>query len=322
VTIVPSPAVVVAAGAVCWRIAPGKSSGHAVQVLLVHRGDRADVSLPKGKVDPGETPPQTAIRELKEETGLSLVLGAPLGTTEYTMPGAREKIVYYWSAEVTPEATAESTFVPNQEIASLEWLSISAARAALSYDRDRDILDRFAERVEAGNVRTFAIIALRHGKAVPPGTWDGPDATRPLMHRGLLEAQSVAPAIAAWGPTKLISSTAARCISTIGPTAAAVALPVKPTAAISQDAYEDGTANVDKLVKKRIARQASVVLCSHGPVLPEIVDAVAKITNTPLDAALRRAAMLSTAEYTVMHVSIEHPENGLVAVETHGPALL
>lgn len=328
-TIVPSPAVVVAAGAVCWRIAPDpastpttQASGHTTQILLVHRGDRADVSLPKGKVDPGETPPQTAIRELKEETGLSLVLGAPLGTSEYTMPGAREKIVYYWSAEVTPDALAASTFMPNEEIASLEWLSIPAARAALSYDRDRDVLDRFAARVAAGNARTFAIVALRHGKAVPPGTWDGPDATRPLLHRGLLEAQSVAPAIAAWGPTKLISSDAVRCVSTIEPTAALTALTVKQSVAISQDAYEDGTASVDKLVRKRLAKQSSVVLCSHGPVLPEIVDAVAKFTNTPLDAALRRAAMLSTAEFTVMHVSVDHPETGLVAVETHGPTLV
>ncbi len=320
-TILASPAVVVAAGAVCWRTVRVKNSGEVTQVLLVHRGDRADVSLPKGKVDPGETPPQTAIRELREETGLSVILGAPLGTTEYTMPGGREKIVYYWASEVTGDAIAASIFTPNQEIASLEWLAIPAARAALTYDRDRDVLDRFAAQVAAGNSRTFAIIALRHGKAVTPTTWDGPDATRPLLHRGLVEAQSVAPALAAWGPQKLISSTAVRCVTTIEPAAVLTGLPIKQSAAISQDAYEDGTARVDKLVKKRIAKGVSAVVCSHGPVLPEIVDAVARITNTPLDAPLRRAAMLSTAEFTVMHVSVEHPENGLVAVETHGPTL-
>jgi len=293
-----------------------------MEVLLVHRGDRADVSLPKGKVDPGETPPQTAVRELKEETGLSVVLGAPLGTVEYTIPGGREKIVYYWCAEVTTEAIGQSTFLPNEEIASLEWLAITAARAALSYDRDRDILDLFAARADAGNAKTFAIIALRHAKAVPPGAWDGPDATRPLLHRGLSEAQSVAAAIAAWGPTKLISSTAVRCISTLEPTAALTALTIKRRTAVSQDAHEDGSANVYRVVKKRVARQTSVAICSHGPVLPGIVDAVAKLTNTPLDPALRRAAMLSTAEFTVLHVSVEHPHRGLVAVETHGPALI
>ncbi|MCU1413609.1 MAG: mismatch repair protein MutT [Microbacteriaceae bacterium] len=312
-----SPAVVVAAGAVCWRL-----DGDETQVLLVHRGERADVGLPKGKVDPGETPPQAAVRELQEETGLSLALGSPLGTVEYTLPGGREKIVYYWTAEVADSALELSTFEPNQEIASLEWLTVKAARAALSYDRDRDVLDRFAKLVKAGNARTFPIIALRHGKAVPPGSWDGPDATRPLLHRGLVEANSVAPAIAAWGPTKLISSTAVRCVTTIEPTASVTGLPVKHEAGISQDAYEDGTAKVNKIVRKRMAKQRAVVLCSHGPVLPGIIDAVAAATNTPLDAPLKRAGMLATAEFTVLHISIAHPDQGLVAIETHGPAVL
>ena len=72
-----APTPVLAAGAVCWRIVDGKP-----KVLVVYRGDRADVSLPKGKVDPGETLPETAVREIREETGLEIVLGAPLGTVE------------------------------------------------------------------------------------------------------------------------------------------------------------------------------------------------------------------------------------------------
>ena len=308
------PSVVLAAGAVCWRVVESE-----MRLLLVHRDERADVSLPKGKVDPGETPPQTAVREIEEETGLRVALGAPLGTTEYTLPGGREKRVYYWAAEVDDDAVAASTFSPNHEIASVEWLPMAAARKALSYDRDRDVVDSFAERVAAGQTRTFAIIALRHGKAVPPASWDGPDATRPLLHRGLEQAASVAPAIAAWRPEKLLSSTAARCISTTEPVATLTGLPVKLTDGISQDAYEDGTATVKKIVAKRLEKRQSVVLCSHGPVLPDIVDAVAKATHTDVDAALRRAAMLRTGHYTVLHISAEHPKSGIVAIETHGP---
>ena len=95
------PSVVLAAGAVCWRLHKG-----TIEVLLVHRDERSDVSLPKGKVDPGETPPQTAVREIREETGLKVTLGPPLGTTEYTLPGGREKRVFYWSAEVDDETLA------------------------------------------------------------------------------------------------------------------------------------------------------------------------------------------------------------------------
>ncbi|MEO6944738.1 MAG: NUDIX hydrolase [Lacisediminihabitans sp.] len=308
------PSVVLAAGAVCWRVIDGE-----VCVLLVHRDERADISLPKGKVDSGETPPQTAVREIEEETGLTVALGAPLGTTEYTLPGGREKRVFYWSAEVDDETAAASTFSPNQEIASLQWLPIDAARKVMSYDRDQDVLDRFSERVAAGQIRTFAIIALRHGKAVPPASWDGPDATRPLLHRGLEQASSVAPAIAAWRPEKLVSSTAARCVSTIEPVATLTALPVKLSAGISQDSYEDGTATVKKTVAKRLEKKQTVVLCSHGPVLPDIIGAVAKATHTEIDAVLRRAAMLSTGHYTVLHISAEDPKSGIVAIETHGP---
>jgi 8-oxo-dGTP diphosphatase len=309
-----SPAVVVAAGAVCWRIAKGK-----VRVLLVHREARADVSLPKGKLDPGETPPQTAVREIEEETGIRVALGAPLGTIGYPLGGGREKLVYYWAAEVTEEALAASTFTPNREIAALEWLPIDKARKAVSYDRDRDVLDRFAQLVERGHASTFAVIAVRHGKAVPPETWDGPDSTRPLLHRGLDQARSIAPAIAAYRPERLVSSPAARCQATLEPLAELTGLPVRLATGISQDAYENDEVDIRGVVRKRLAKRATTVLCSHGPVLPGIVAAVAKGTGTPLDAELRRAALLSTGEFTVLHVSTEHPDGGLVAVETHAP---
>ena len=311
------PAVVQAAGAVCWR-----ETAAGIELLVIHRGDRADVSIPKGKVDPGETPPQTAVREIAEETGLVVTLGAPLGTTEYTMPGGREKIVHYWSAEVSDAAVAESTFAANAEVAAVRWLSVTAARAALSYDLDRDVVDRFSARAAAGTIRTFPIIVLRHGRAVPPASWDGPDATRPLMHRGLEQSRNVAAAIAAWGPAKLISSPAVRCLATIDPVATLTDLPVKQSAGISQDAFEDGVARVRKTMRKRLAAGIAVVLCSHGPVIRDLIDEAAALTNTPLDAPLRRAGMLSTSEFTVLHISSEHPDAPLVAVETHGPAFL
>jgi phosphohistidine phosphatase SixA len=120
---------------------------------------------------------------------------------------------------------------------------------------------------------------------------------------------------------KLIS-TAVRCLATIEPIAAITGLVVKQSIGISQDAYEDGTARVRKTVRKRLRAGAAAVLCSHGPVIPEIIGEIAAATNTPLDAPLRRAGMLSTSEFTVLHVSATNPDAPLVAVETHGPAFL
>ena len=306
---------VLAAGALCWRIVNGK-----LRVLVIYRGDRADTSLPKGKVDPGESLPQTAVREIAEETGLAIVLGAPLGTVDYQLPNGRDKVVYYWAAEVSDEAIANSTFVANAEVASLAWVSVKKARATLSYPHDIAVLDRFEERLEARNARTFAIIALRHARAVPPESWDGPDATRPLLQRGQDQAASIAAGIAAYGPRKLVSSTAARCLATIEPLAQLTGRPVTATAAISQDAHEYHQSDVGSVLLKRLAAKKTAVLCSHGPVLPEIIAEVARLSGATQQPALRGAAALSTGEYTVLHLSVENPTGGIVAIETHGPA--
>lgn len=305
---------VVAAGVVCWRTHNGK-----VKVLLVRRDSRSDISLPKGKVDPGESLPEAAVRETLEETGIAIALGAPLGATEYSMPTGRDKVVHYWAAEVDDAALGAARFTPTDEISSTEWLPLKTARAKLTYDRDRDILDRFAARLEADSLRTFAIIALRHGKAVPAGSWSGPDSSRPLEQVGIEQARAAARAIAAYRPAKLISSTAARCVSTIEPVARLTGLDVKATAAISQDAFEDGEADVTRLIAKRIARGLSAVLCSHGPVLPVILDEIGVATGREDDRSLRRAAALDTGDFAVVHLSVAHPYAGIVAVEKHSP---
>lgn len=305
---------IIAAGAVCWRREAGE-----LRILLVHREAQADVSLPKGKVDPGESPPHTAVREVEEETGLRVALGPPLGSIEYTITAGRDKVVHYWAAHVSDEALAASRFAPNHEIAALEWLPVKKARKALSYERDREVIDRFTELETHRCLETFAIIAVRHGKTVAPASWDGPDATRPLLHRGLEQAASIAPAIAAFGPEKLISSTAARCLATLAPLSELTGLPVSSTAAISQDAHARGEANVRKVVQRRLAKRKSAALCSHGPVLPDIIAELAAATEMPLNRELQRASQLSTGEFSVIHVSKDHPQARIIAVETHSP---
>jgi 8-oxo-(d)GTP phosphatase len=287
----------------------------------VRRTQHKDVSLPKGKVDPGETLPETAVREIAEETGLIIGLGTPLGVVEYRLPNGRPKVVYYWAAEVPRLAIANSTFVSNDEIEELDWVSLKKARRVLSYPHDVDIVDRFAELFEQGRARTFAIIALRHGKAMPPETWDGPDATRPLLQRGVDQALSVAHGVAAFRPERLFSSPAERCQRTIAPTARLTGLEVRDEVGISQDAYRSDGERVEKIVAKRIKKGVTTVLCSHGPVLPQIIAAVARATDSPDSDSLHRAASLATGEYAVLHIPVEHPNSGIVAVEIHGPTV-
>ena len=310
---------VLAAGAVCWREAePGQ-----VEILLIHRPHHRDVSLPKGKVDPGEALTETAVREVQEETGLEVALGVPLGTVEYLLPNGRDKRVHYWAAEVEPEAVANSTFQANDEVEELRWADLDTARDELSYEHDVDVVDRFAELVAADSARTFAVIALRHGKAVPPQEWDGPDASRPLTARGVQQARAAARAIAAYRPQKLVSSPAQRCRRTIEPTERLMGLPVKETEALSQDEYRADGERVRKAVAKRLRGGVTAVLCSHSPVLPQIIAAVATGSQDhAIDfTGLSRIGALGTGEFAVLHVAKARPDAGLVAVEVHSPGV-
>jgi 8-oxo-dGTP pyrophosphatase MutT (NUDIX family) len=105
------------------------------EVLLVHRPRYDDWTFPKGKLDPGESFEDAALREVEEETGLRCNVGRELPATRYAV-GTRPKIVRYWL--MTPEA--ETPFVPNDETDELRWLSRDEAMSLLTYDRDRDVL--------------------------------------------------------------------------------------------------------------------------------------------------------------------------------------
>ena len=90
---------ILAAGGVVYR-----HDDDGGRIAVIHRPHRHDWSLPKGKVDPGETLPETAVREIFEETGIRVALGIPVGVSRYRMPRGRQKIVHYWAAEATDDA--------------------------------------------------------------------------------------------------------------------------------------------------------------------------------------------------------------------------
>jgi len=303
-----------AAGAVCWRIIDGK-----VHVLLVHRTVYGDVTIPKGKVDPGESLPRTAVREIAEETGLAVALGVPLGISRYPLPSGREKIVHYWAAEVSEKAVQRSTFKPNAEIAALEWVTIKRARTYLSYEPDVEILENFAKLVDQGVTSTFALLLVRHGKAVGRSGWKGEDAARPLVERGVKQAAAMVDTITAWAPKRIISSPAVRCVTTVAPLSAATGIPIKREEGISQDAWEAGRDEVRRVVGKRVRAGKTAVICSHGPVLPEIIREIALATATPLGSYVTDAAGLEPGAFSVVHLSAHTPGSGLIAIETHAP---
>jgi 8-oxo-dGTP pyrophosphatase MutT (NUDIX family) len=104
-------------------------------VALVHRPRYDDWTLPKGKLDAGESFEEAAIREIDEETGLRTRLVRELPAVHYEVRG-RPKVVRYWLMEVG----SDPGFVPNDEVDELRWLEPGQASALLTYDRDRDVL--------------------------------------------------------------------------------------------------------------------------------------------------------------------------------------
>ena len=105
------------------------------RVLLVHRPRYDDWTFPKGKLDPGESFEDAALREVEEETGVRCTLGRELPPTSYEVNG-RPKLVRYWL--MSPDA--ELDFAPNDETDDIRWVTPDEARALLTYDRDRDVL--------------------------------------------------------------------------------------------------------------------------------------------------------------------------------------
>ncbi len=302
-----------AAGVLCWR-----ETAEGVRVLLVKRPDYGDVSIPKGKLDPGELLPQTAARELLEETGIKAVLQAPIGSVRYQVNG-RPKFVQYWAAEVLGHQVEAAEFTPNDEISAVVWVTIPEAKKMVSYPHDREMLTTLQERIKRGAARTFSITVLRHGKALPASDWDGPDHLRPLLYRGQLQAEQVAASIAAFGPKRIWTSTAVRCRETVAPLAASTGLPVREHVGISQDAYESGMSKAARLTEKRVAARRNAVLCSHGPVIPEIVEAI-RHEAAAHRTGLQRAAGLATGDFAVFHLTLETDRPHLVEVEVHSPS--
>ena len=105
---------------------------------VIHRPKYDDWTLPKGKLDPGETEPDAALREVHEETGIRCRLGRELGSVSYVDTRGRDKTVRYWL--MAPEAGSVSGFTPTAEVDELRWLDFDHAMRLVSYDRDREIL--------------------------------------------------------------------------------------------------------------------------------------------------------------------------------------
>src|ERR1700728_3376121 len=196
----PGSRLIRAAGGVAWRPGPDGEP----EILLVHRKKYDDWSLPKGKTEPDEPLPVTAVREVLEEGGARLALGRRLVSVRYNV-GGRPKRVHYWAARVL---SVDEDAVPNGEVDEIDWLPVGRAVERVSYPHDHGVLADFAARPPG----TVPLILLRHAKALNKHAWVAPDIARPLEAAARADAAAAAAVLACFAARpRLVSSPAVRC---------------------------------------------------------------------------------------------------------------
>jgi 8-oxo-dGTP pyrophosphatase MutT (NUDIX family)/phosphohistidine phosphatase SixA len=268
----PGSRLIKAAGGVAWRPGPAGEP----EILLVHRKKYDDWSLPKGKTEPDEPLPVTAVREVLEEGGARLALGRRLVSVRYNV-GGRPKRVHYWAARVL---SVDAHAVPNSEVDEVTWLPAGRAVDKVSYPHDHGVLADFAARP----AQTVPLILLRHSKALPKSGWKRTDKSRPLDGSGRSDAKALADLLACFAPRpRLISSTAVRCADTLLPLSEVTGEQVRaqPSLYIHSEppltGAADPAADLTALVREVIAAGEPTVICAHRENIPLLQEAALSV---------------------------------------------
>jgi 8-oxo-(d)GTP phosphatase len=252
----------IAAGALVWRRAD-----HGIEVVVVHRPRYDDWSFPKGKLDPGEHLLGAAIREVAEETGLTVRLGPPVAVQTYPISTNGIKEVHYWSARQIGDSDVRD-YLPNAEIDEVCWLPVAKARKGLTYERDVGVLSAFLETP----LQSRPLVVLRHARARSRSSWKFADASRTLTQAGHDQAPRLVPVLQAYDIQRIVSSDAVRCIQTVEPFSAETMIEIELDHRLSEEGADP--MQVRRAVRRMLASKNRIVICSHRPVLPEILRAL------------------------------------------------
>jgi broad specificity phosphatase PhoE len=115
----------------------------------------------------------------------------------------------------------------------------------------------------------MAVLLVRHACAGERTAWPATDRERPLDDTGRRQAAELVSLLRSFEPVRVCSSPATRCIQTVEPTAASLGLEVEVLEALN----EGDSADAIELVRS-LAGGETVVLCSHGDIVPDVLDAL------------------------------------------------
>ncbi|MDO5722449.1 MAG: NUDIX domain-containing protein [Actinomycetaceae bacterium] len=336
----PSPIpsrIVRSAGAVVWRPrkkAPKPAPGQCVdardiEVLMVHRPRYDDWSWPKGKAELNEPLLVAGAREVEEETGVVVAMGAPLTTQRYRLGSGHTKEVHYWVGTVVDSGAvargrAPVVPAPSKEIDKVRWVPALDARDMLTRRGDRRLLDELLSHATNGDLCTVTVALVRHGSAVSRSSWEGGEATRPLTRSGGRQSLVLADVLSALGVQRLLTSPWARCERTFIPYSAVTGLRLVRAEELTEAALEADSKSAQKVMKKLLRHPGGpIAVCSHRPVLPGLVKPLLKASSNqvrrdfPSDDPL-----LHPGQVLAAHVSFSGGEARVVAVQTHQPIIV
>lgn len=305
-----------AAGVVALR-----GSGKRTEALVIHRPDRADWSLPKGKVDPGERLAAAAVREMLEETGVRVTLGVPLQTVRYRVLDPRsnstasaKKSVHYWRANIVDPAIAAGDvdlpdgWAPNAEVGEMRWVRVSKLPGLLTYPHDLDVV----QEAVLAPARTTPFIIARHAKAEARNLYrervgeEPSDGLRPLTPLGEQQAQALADVFAAYGVQAVATSSWKRCADTVAPYAERLGLPVDAVDSITEEAFAARPKRGVRDILALLERPAPYALCIHRPTKKRLMREIGHEIEQQVSLAL------APAEYIVLHRAVQLGADGQV----------
>jgi 8-oxo-dGTP diphosphatase len=263
-------ATILAAGAVLWR----KGEKKKIEVLIIHRPKYDDWTFPKGKAEIGEPLIACAYREVLEETNIETAFGPYLGEVEYLTNDGKKK-VSFWSAKVIKE----KEFNPNAEVDQLKWVEVTKVKELLTLDTDRKILEQFL-RIEPD---TKPLVLLRHAKAVTRDEWQGEDDDRPLDSYGQNQAKRLLAMYQVFNLEKIHSSDAVRCYDTVVAIAKGLSIKLEVTGKLSESTFKKDKEKAFDYAKDLMKLNESVLLCSHNPILPKMLNKLTKKSEVDAD---------------------------------------
>jgi bis(5'-nucleosidyl)-tetraphosphatase len=135
---------VTSAGGIVWR-----DVGNGVEVLVC--GRRADSlwALPKGTPEPGETLEQTAVREVREETGVEVVVEDLVGEMRYWFSRVDEGVRYYKTVRhYLMRPVGGDPSLHDHEFDEVRWLEAQEALRLLTYPNEARILREALEKLQ------------------------------------------------------------------------------------------------------------------------------------------------------------------------------